>query len=54
LAQSKFGEAEIALRRALELLPESDSAREEVQQSLADCQDRLKVEREGLDEPPGG
>ncbi len=47
LAQSEFREAEASLRRALELLPESDPRRTEVEQNLRECQDRLTDDEPG-------
>jgi len=44
LAQGKPSEAETSLRRALELLPESDPRRTGVEQSLRECLDRLDAE----------
>ncbi len=44
-SQGKLSEAQSCLRRALELLPESDPRRAEVRRSLADCQSRLNSER---------
>jgi protein O-GlcNAc transferase len=51
-SQGKLSEAQSCLRRALELLHESDPRRGEVQRSLADCQSRLNSEKS--DKPPGG
>ncbi|MCL4222491.1 MAG: tetratricopeptide repeat protein [Phycisphaerales bacterium] len=52
LAQGKLSDAEVSLRRALELLPESDSHRTEVELGLTKCLEGLAAEKAG--KPPGG
>jgi Flp pilus assembly protein TadD len=43
-AQGKLAEAEASLRRALELLPESDLRRPDVERSLLECRSGLPTE----------
>jgi hypothetical protein len=54
LEQGKLSEAETSLRRALELLGESDGRRTEVERNLSECQNRLDAEGEKPGKPPGG
>ncbi|MFO0873633.1 MAG: tetratricopeptide repeat protein [Phycisphaerales bacterium] len=45
LERNELRDAESSLRRALELMPQSDSRRPEIEQTLHECQDRLQAEQ---------
>ncbi|MCC6678383.1 MAG: tetratricopeptide repeat protein [Phycisphaerales bacterium] len=54
LEQNQLREAESSLRRGLELMPQSDSGRQDVEQNLQECRNRLRAEGGKPDKPPGG